>query len=90
MSTIKVEAPTPAWHTDRAAYAQRNDTHWTRSDHLPAHVIARTGEKRSPSEAGRWSVALLPHSAAVNGAHIPVDGGRPQAGLGLTPGPGSA
>lgn len=37
---------TPAWHTDRAAYAQRNDTHWTRSDHLPAHVIARTGDLR--------------------------------------------
>ncbi|MEU4655023.1 hypothetical protein AB0G32_13985 [Streptomyces sp. NPDC023723] len=37
---------TPAWHTDRAAYAQRNDTHWTRSDHLPAHVIARNGDLR--------------------------------------------
>lgn len=37
---------TPAWHTDRAAYAQRNDTHWTRSDHLPAFVIARTGDLR--------------------------------------------
>ncbi|MFJ9721103.1 hypothetical protein ACIRPQ_35165 [Streptomyces sp. NPDC101213] len=37
---------TPAWHTDRAAYAQRNDTHWTRSDHLPAYVIARTGDLR--------------------------------------------
>ncbi|MFB7090469.1 hypothetical protein [Streptomyces sp. NPDC056296] len=37
---------TPAWHTDRAAYAQRNDTHWTRSDRLPAHVIARNGDLR--------------------------------------------
>ncbi|MER6342340.1 hypothetical protein ABT258_36370 [Streptomyces tendae] len=37
---------TPAWHTDRLAYAQRNDTHWTRSDHLPAFVIARTGDLR--------------------------------------------
>ncbi|MGW5047929.1 hypothetical protein [Streptomyces griseoluteus] len=37
---------TPAWHTDRAAYAQRNDTHWTRSDHLPAYVITRTGDLR--------------------------------------------
>jgi hypothetical protein len=36
----------PAWHTDRSAYAQRNDTHWTRSDHLPAYVIARTGDLR--------------------------------------------
>ncbi|MET8831623.1 hypothetical protein ABZX40_37885 [Streptomyces sp. NPDC004610] len=37
---------TPAWHTDRAAYAQRNDTHWTRSDSLPAHLIARNGDLR--------------------------------------------
>ncbi|MGW2174002.1 hypothetical protein ACWC1C_26110 [Streptomyces sp. NPDC001705] len=37
---------TPAWHTDRAAYAQRNDTHWTRSDRLPAHLIARNGDLR--------------------------------------------
>ncbi|MGC2997235.1 hypothetical protein ACPF8X_02210 [Streptomyces sp. G35A] len=37
---------TPAWHTDRLAYAQRNDTHWTRSDRLPAHVIARNGDLR--------------------------------------------
>jgi len=37
---------TPAWHTDRADYAQRHDTHWTRSDSLPAYVIARTGDLR--------------------------------------------
>ncbi|MFD8421052.1 hypothetical protein [Streptomyces sp. NPDC059466] len=37
---------TPAWHTDRAAFADRNDTHWTRSDRLPAYVIARTGDLR--------------------------------------------
>lgn len=37
---------TPAWHTDRADYAQRNDTQWTRSNRLPAHVIARTGDLR--------------------------------------------
>jgi hypothetical protein len=37
---------TPAWHTDRAAYAHRSDTHWTRSDRLPAHAIARTGGLR--------------------------------------------
>jgi len=37
---------TPAWHTDRLAYAQRNDTHWTRSDRLPAHLIARNGDLR--------------------------------------------
>ncbi|MFJ3037107.1 MULTISPECIES: hypothetical protein [Streptomyces] len=37
---------TPAWHTDRAAYAQRNDTHWTRSDRLPAELIARNGDLR--------------------------------------------
>ncbi|MEV7796932.1 hypothetical protein AB0O68_33980 [Streptomyces sp. NPDC087512] len=37
---------TPAWHSDRAAYAQCNDTHWTRSDNLPAHVIARIGDLR--------------------------------------------
>ncbi|MER6736558.1 hypothetical protein [Streptomyces puniciscabiei] len=37
---------TPAWHTDRADYARRNDTHWTRSDNLPAFVIARTGDLR--------------------------------------------
>ncbi|MEU0646075.1 hypothetical protein [Streptomyces umbrinus] len=37
---------TPAWHTDRAAYAYRNDTQWTRSDKLPAYIIARTGDLR--------------------------------------------
>lgn len=37
---------TPAWHTDRSGYANRHDTHWTRSDNLPAHVIARTGDLR--------------------------------------------
>jgi hypothetical protein len=37
---------TPAWHTDRADYAQRHDTHWTRSNDLPAHVIAKTGDLR--------------------------------------------
>lgn len=37
---------TPAWHTDRADYARRNDTHWTRSDSLPAYVIAKTGDLR--------------------------------------------
>ncbi|MFB8273452.1 hypothetical protein ACFC96_43670 [Streptomyces sp. NPDC055955] len=37
---------TPAWHTDRADYAQRHDTHWTRSNNLPAYVIAKTGDLR--------------------------------------------
>lgn len=37
---------TPAWHTDRADYAQRNDTQWTRSDKLPAYVIAKSGDLR--------------------------------------------
>ncbi|MFF7051823.1 hypothetical protein ACFY94_26075 [Streptomyces griseorubiginosus] len=37
---------TPAWHTDRADYADRHDTHWTRSDRLPARVIAKTGDLR--------------------------------------------
>lgn len=37
---------TPAWHTDRADYAQRHDTHWTRSNSLPAYVIAQTGDLR--------------------------------------------
>ncbi|MFF5663185.1 hypothetical protein ACFY7F_10175 [Streptomyces griseofuscus] len=37
---------TPAWHTDRADYAQRHDTHWTRSNSLPAYVIAKTGDLR--------------------------------------------
>jgi hypothetical protein len=37
---------TPAWHTDRADYADRRDTHWTRSDRLPARVIAKTGALR--------------------------------------------
>ncbi|MFE6178833.1 hypothetical protein [Streptomyces sp. NPDC056464] len=37
---------TPAWHTDRSAYADRHDTHWTRSNNLPAYVIAKTGDLR--------------------------------------------
>lgn len=37
---------TPAWHTDRSDYARRNDTQWTRSDNLPARVIAKTGVLR--------------------------------------------
>lgn len=34
----------PWWHTDRVDYAQRTDTTWTRSDNLPAQVIAAKGE----------------------------------------------
>ncbi|MGC5543666.1 hypothetical protein ACPYPE_23635 [Streptomyces griseus] len=37
---------TPAWHTDRSDYASRTDTHWTRSDNLPAEVIAKSGDLR--------------------------------------------
>ncbi|GHB68638.1 hypothetical protein GCM10010347_43580 [Streptomyces cirratus] len=37
---------TPAWHTDRVDYARRNDTQWTGSNNLPAHVIAKTGDLR--------------------------------------------
>lgn len=37
---------TPAWHTDRADYALRHDTHWTRSDNLPAYVIEKSGDLR--------------------------------------------
>ncbi|MET9760990.1 hypothetical protein ABZ016_18285 [Streptomyces sp. NPDC006372] len=37
---------TPAWHTDRSDYARRNDTHWTRSNNLPAYVIAKNGDLR--------------------------------------------
>ncbi|MFE7834911.1 hypothetical protein ACFU53_02205 [Streptomyces sp. NPDC057474] len=37
---------TPAWHTDRSDYAQRHDAHWTRSNNLPAYVIAKTGDLR--------------------------------------------
>ncbi|MFF8250032.1 hypothetical protein [Streptomyces griseus] len=37
---------TPAWHTDRASYANRHDTQWTRSDNLPADVIEKAGELR--------------------------------------------
>lgn len=37
---------TPAWHTDRRDYARRNDTAWTRSDQLPAEVIAKNGDLR--------------------------------------------
>ncbi|OEJ21857.1 hypothetical protein AR457_39890 [Streptomyces agglomeratus] len=36
----------PAWHTDRDDYASRQDTHWTRSDRLPAHLIAKMGDLR--------------------------------------------
>ncbi|MFF2812525.1 hypothetical protein ACFVT2_36205 [Streptomyces sp. NPDC058000] len=38
----------PAWHTDRSDYAQRNDTHWTRSNHLPAEVIRKIGDVAGP------------------------------------------
>lgn len=37
---------TPAWHTDRREYAARNDTQWTRSDYLPAHVISKNRDLR--------------------------------------------
>jgi hypothetical protein len=37
---------TPAWHTDRREYANRHDTQWTRSDRLPAQVIAKNGDLR--------------------------------------------
>lgn len=37
---------TPAWHTDRRDHAQRNDTAWTRSDKLPAEIIAKNGDLR--------------------------------------------
>lgn len=37
---------TPAWHTDRRDYANRHDTQWTRSDALPAQVIAKNGDLR--------------------------------------------
>ncbi|MFF8866265.1 hypothetical protein ACF08B_29915 [Streptomyces sp. NPDC015139] len=37
---------TPAWHTDRADYAHRHDSHWIRSNNLPAYVIAKTGDLR--------------------------------------------
>ncbi|MFI1607621.1 hypothetical protein ACH4YN_36835 [Streptomyces griseofuscus] len=37
---------TPAWHTDRRDYARRSDTHWTRSDLLPAEVIAKSKDLR--------------------------------------------
>jgi hypothetical protein len=36
----------PAWHTDRSDYARRNDTQWTMSNRLPAHVIAKIGDLR--------------------------------------------
>ncbi|MFF3020728.1 hypothetical protein [Streptomyces sp. NPDC057939] len=35
-----------SWHTDRADYARRRDTQWTRSNDLPAHVIAKIGDLR--------------------------------------------
>ncbi|MGW1171366.1 hypothetical protein [Streptomyces sp. NPDC001153] len=37
MTLVRRPEPLPAWHTDRADYAHRNDTHWTRSDSLPAY-----------------------------------------------------
>ncbi|MFI7178979.1 hypothetical protein [Streptomyces spororaveus] len=37
---------TPAWHTDREDYGRRSDTQWTRSNNLPAHVIAQIGDLR--------------------------------------------
>ncbi|MFD0272241.1 hypothetical protein ACFVGY_37605 [Streptomyces sp. NPDC127106] len=37
---------TPAWHTDREDYGRRSDTQWTRSNNLPAHVIAKIGDLR--------------------------------------------
>lgn len=37
---------TPAWHTDRSDYSRRSDTAWTRSDKLPAEVIAKNGDLR--------------------------------------------
>ncbi|MFK0050050.1 hypothetical protein ACIQU4_39270 [Streptomyces sp. NPDC090741] len=53
LSSVKVRAVkavkhgiTPAWHTDREDYARRSDTQWTRSNNLPAHVIAKTGDLR--------------------------------------------
>ncbi|MFD3572215.1 hypothetical protein [Streptomyces sp. NPDC058667] len=61
LSTVGVEGPRsvkaraaraakhgiiPAWHTDRSDYASRSDTHWTRSDNLPAEVIAKSGDLR--------------------------------------------
>jgi 3-oxoacyl-[acyl-carrier protein] reductase len=58
-----------------AAYAARNPSGRLLNAEEVARVIA---------------FLLSPVSAAVNGAHIPVDGGQPQAGLGPAPGPGSA
>ncbi|MET8331108.1 SDR family oxidoreductase [Streptomyces sp. NPDC005181] len=53
------------------AYAERNP-----SGHLlNAEEVARV-----------ITYLLSPASGAVNGAHIPVDGGQPQAGLGTDPG----
>ncbi|MEE1812620.1 hypothetical protein [Streptomyces sp. BE133] len=37
---------TPAWHTDKADLARRNETQWTRSNNLPAEVIRKTGVLR--------------------------------------------
>ncbi|MGW2893956.1 SDR family NAD(P)-dependent oxidoreductase [Streptomyces sp. NPDC001212] len=55
-----------------AAYAQRNPS----------------GRLLNADEVARVITFLLsPASGAVNGAHIPVDGGQPQAGLILAPGP---
>ena len=58
-----------------AAYAGRNPS----------------GRLLNAEEVARVITFLLsPASGAVNGAHIPVDGGQPQAGLGPTPGAGPA
>ncbi|WP_093593582.1 SDR family NAD(P)-dependent oxidoreductase [Streptomyces griseoaurantiacus] len=54
-----------------AAYAGRNPSGRLLNAEEVARVIA---------------FLLSPASGAVNGAHIPVDGGQPQAGLGPTPG----
>ncbi|MFI5744163.1 hypothetical protein ACIA9I_38120 [Streptomyces anulatus] len=49
LGPLTVSGITPAWHTDRSAYAIRNDTQWTRSDNLPAYVIEKTGDLRVAS-----------------------------------------
>ncbi|MFI5757595.1 SDR family NAD(P)-dependent oxidoreductase [Streptomyces sp. NPDC051569] len=53
------------------AYAERNPS----GRLLDAEEVARV-----------IAFLLSPASGAVNGAHIPVDGGQPQAGLGTAPG----
>ncbi|MFE2374136.1 SDR family NAD(P)-dependent oxidoreductase [Streptomyces sp. NPDC059398] len=54
-----------------AAYAERNPS----GRLLEADEVARV-----------IGFLLSPAAGAVNGAHIPVDGGQPQAGLGIVPG----